>query len=650
MLQIKILHDTETVRYAAEEFKKYLHLMDASIETEILFDTSPDENALRLGFLHELGLDDSDVEDAMLDDVIDVRIEGLRGYIAGSNERSILMGVYEFFKASGCAFPRPGPDGDYVPQKPMANASFRFRKKADYQFRGQCIEGAVGYEHLRETVLWLPKINMNLFMIEQIVPYNYMSRWYRHNISTVPHEPEPPYEKYCEYCEQLELLIKKLGLQLHVMGHGAINEPFGVRHMVSGMDYQISEEAEKAFALVNGKRGLYGRSPFFTQACMSQEWVQDKIVNWLADYLEKKPHIDFLHFWLGDNTNNHCECEECAKEHPSDFYVQMLNKLDAILTARGNSTKIVFIMYVDTLWPPVREKLNNPDRFIMTTACSGGLGGYSAERSTEKLPDWVRNKFPVGITNFKNMLSFVDEWKPIFDGPRFIYEYYLYTSHYADPGYMSFSRQIASDVKTLCVTGFSGIMSDQTQRAYFPTALPDTIIGEFMFDTSLDTEAFIERYMQTLFGEDYKEAVKYLETISSLFDVKALQQNSSIVAQDTAGGEDGVKKAGIFGNTAVGEMIATVPAIVDAFAPTVEKNRALSNPCHAKSWDLLRYHGEYCKYLSDIYVALSKNDVSLARSRFSDCIRYLSEIEDAIHYYFDLVLFHQRTSQLIAGK
>ena len=177
---------------------------------------------------------------------------------------------------------RPGPFGEYVPAFNVSSLVYSFRKKADYPFRGECIEGAVGYEHLRETVYWLPKVNMNLFMIEQIVPYNYMNRWYRHVENTRASHEDIPYKEYCNYCEMLEKDIKKCGLQFHAMGHGALNEPFGVRHMISGQPYDVPEETKKAFALVKGQRELYKSSPFFTQMCMSQEWVQERIVNWLA--------------------------------------------------------------------------------------------------------------------------------------------------------------------------------------------------------------------------------------------------------------------------------------------------------------------------------------------------------------------------------
>lgn len=646
-MKIKLIRDNETIRYAAEELKKYLKMMDESIDAEIVDNAKEGENTVSLGLLSDFGLNDSDVKDAMIDDVIDVDINCLNGYVAGSNDRSVLMGVYNYLKSAGCRWVRPTENGEYIPKADMSSHSFKFRKKADYPFRGECVEGAVSFEHLRDTVIWLPKANMNMFMIEQIVPYNYMSRWYRHLVNTkMPHD-DIPYEQYCDYCLQLEHLIKKLGLQLHVMGHGALNEPFGIRHMVSGMEYNIPEDVKQAFALVNGKRELYSRSPFFTHLCMSKEWVQDKVVNWLADYLEEKPYIDFLHFWLADNTNNQCECEDCAGTHPSDYYVQMLNKLDAILTERGNPAKIVFIMYVDTLWPPVIEKLNNPSRFIVTTATTREKGDkYSDKRSEAGIPEWTRNNFNVP-KGFDTTLSFVDAWKPAFDGPKFIYEYYMYTAHFADPGYMQFSRNIAEDMKGLYLTGFDGVMSDQTQRAFFPTGLPMSIIGEYQFDTTFDTEEFINKYMKDSFGDDYLIAKEYLETVSSIFDLDSLTLNTTVVSQDTGARDANFKTAGILGNTERGEIIAKIPSIVEKYLPVFESNTSLADKCHSESYKMLVYHCEYCNYLSKIYCALANNDKGLARKHLAEAIDYLSEIEGEIHPYFDLVLFNQYMNQII---
>lgn len=646
-MKIRIVRDSETLRYAAEELAKYLRMMDSSVLAELSVGETC-EDAINLGLLADYGLNADDVHDAMIDDVIDANVVNLKGYIAGSNERSVLMGVYNYLKSAGCNWVRPGPLGEYIPKCDPTVVSYRFRKKADYPFRGECIEGAVGYEHLRDTVYWLPKVNMNLFMIEQIVPYNYMHRWYRHVQNTrLPHD-DIPYEQYCDYCLMLEHDIKKCGLQLHVMGHGALNEPFGVRHMISGQEYDIPEETKKAFALVKGQRELYKKSPFFTQVCMSQEWVQEKIVNWLADYLKQKPYIDFLHFWLADNINNHCECEDCIKHRPTDLYVQMLNRLDAKLTEQGNDTKIVFILYVDTLWPPIVEKLNNPSRFIMTTACGTGTK-YSDKRREGGIPEWKRNDYAIQ-GGLDMTLTFVDGWKPAFDGMKFIYEYYLYTPHFGDPGYMTFSKRIAEDIKTLHVTGFDGIMSDQTQRAYFPTALPNAIIGEFLFDTTHDTTAFIEQYLSDAFGAEYAKAKEYLEAVSACFDIDALALKVDVTAQDTGSVDKKAQKSKIWGNRALGEVLSRVPALVDSYLPMIKQCAESADPCHAESWRILTYHVEYCKHISGIYVALAKDDAVLAEQLLDAAVDYLSEIEMEIHPYFDLVLFKQRFKRMIEGK
>lgn len=645
-MKIIILRKTETIMYAADELKKYLSMVDPSVVAEIT--EGNDGEGIVLGLLSDLGLDVSDVKDAMIDDVIDVNIDCLRGYIAGSNERSILMGVYKYFKSVGCRWVRPGNEGEYIPKADLSCHTFTYRKKADYPFRGQAIEGAADFEDVRDTILWLPKVDMNLFQIEQIVPYNYMSRWYLHTANTrLPHD-DIPYEDYCKYAAELELVVKKCGLQLHGLGHGALNEPFGIRYKAPGMEYTIPEDAKDAIALVNGERKLFNNHPMQTQLCMSQKWVRDRVVNWIVNYMKEKPYIDFMHFWLNDAINNQCECEDCKKKHPSDWYVDMLNDLDARLTEEKIDSKIVFIMYIDTLWPPEVSRLNNPSRFIVTTACGSGKG-YSAKRREGGIPKWERNNY--GIVGGLDMaLTFIDGWKPIFDGPRFVYEYLFYTAHFADPGFMTYTRKVAADAKALKVTGFEGIMSDQSQRLYFPTGLPVSAFGEFLFDSSLDTEEYIDKYIQDSFGKDWKEAKEYLENISACFDLEALTQKTDVTAQDTGCEDKNSKKAGIIGNEPVGDVIATVPAAVEKFAPIVERNLALDDKCHRESWRILQYHGEYCKGLADVYFALSRNDIAGARARYDKLQDYLSEVECEIRPYFDLCLFNQRTRQVMAGK
>ena len=107
-MTIRTLHNTETLTYAKEELIKYITKIDPSYTV--------DGDGICLGYLSDFGLSESEIEDRVLDDVIDISIIGSNGYIAGSNDRSVLMGVYDLLKSLGCRWVRPGEDGEYIPQ------------------------------------------------------------------------------------------------------------------------------------------------------------------------------------------------------------------------------------------------------------------------------------------------------------------------------------------------------------------------------------------------------------------------------------------------------------------------------------------------------------------------------------------------------
>jgi hypothetical protein len=89
------------------------------------------------------------------------------------------------------------------------------------------------------------------------------------------------------------------------------------------------------------------------------------VVNDLID--GKNKYVDHLHIWPLD-CGTWCECEECQKANPTDWYVMMLNEIDERLAAKGLDTRIVFICYTDTTWAPLYEKLKNTKRFSFMLA------------------------------------------------------------------------------------------------------------------------------------------------------------------------------------------------------------------------------------------------------------------------------------------
>lgn len=641
-MKIFILRDSETVRYAAEELKKYLKMIDGT-EAEISFDSGD----IRLGLLDDFGLSTDGVDDAVIDDVIDINIDSLKGYIAGSNERSILMGVYNFLKSAGCMWVRPGINGEFIPKVDMSKHSFTYRKKADYGFRGECIEGAVSYEHLRDTVEWLPKVNMNFFMIEQIVPFNYMDRWYTHEYNTVRSDEKLTYEQAEKYVYMLEGEIKKRGLQLHSLGHGYFYEPYGIHYQTNKTEYNVSDEARSTMALLDGKRGLSHNSPFHTQLCYSNEKARRDHIMWLVDYMKKKPYIDFLHIWLGDGANNQCECAECSKKTVSDWYMILLRELDEEFTRQGIDTKIVFIMYNDTMWAPEYEKILNKDRFIVTVTVQARDHGkvFSPERYKGKLLPYQRNNIDY-MNSVDKMLSYKDAWKCAYDGRAFLFEYRMYTDHIVDPGYMSVSKIMYEDCRVLSELGFDGIISDKTQRSYFPTGLPMALMGETLFDKSLDYEEYAKTYFEKAFGADGVLAREYLEKITEYFDPSSLRVVVDVTYEDTGTGSKRMI-GGIKGKTEVIPRLEKIAPYTDKFLATVKKNLSITDKCQAFSWKLLYYHTEYCKRFADVLISVAENDTESAMKKYESMLEYLSPIEEEISLEFDMHIFARKMKQII---
>ena len=91
-----------TVDYAAEELKKYLRMMmPEGGDVKIAYNPLA-EYGFRLGLMSDLGLDVSDAEDLELDDILYIDCDTEGGIIAGSNPRSVLLSVYEYFRQMGC--------------------------------------------------------------------------------------------------------------------------------------------------------------------------------------------------------------------------------------------------------------------------------------------------------------------------------------------------------------------------------------------------------------------------------------------------------------------------------------------------------------------------------------------------------------------
>ncbi len=480
-----------------------------------------------------------------------------------------------------------------------------------------------------------------MFMLEQIVPYNYINRWYKHDGSTFLKDENVSYEKVREYVHELELLIKKCGLQLHSLGHGYMLEPYGIHYKTINDKYELNAEAIEDIAIVNGKKELFLGSPNFTQLCYSNPNIRAKLVKFLADYAQNKPYIDFLHVWLSDAANNQCECENCINERVSDLYVKLLNELDLELTRRGIDMKIVFILYVDTLWAPLYEKINNTDRFVMLTAIGGRdySKPYDSTPYDKPIPKYVKNKYSVE-ESFPLRLEFMKEWKRAFNGRKFVYEYHMYMQHYNDPGYIRLSELLLQDIKNIGNFDIQGIMSDQTQRSFFPNGLPMCIYARGSFDTDLDFDKFTKDYFKSAYGDDWNLALNYLKSISSLMSPDVLQTKMNIVDMDVDIHSKKKQMTKIWMESReVQSDFKNAIKLAENFKGIANKNTQLSNKTWQKSWQLLKIHTEYVMRYADILLSFSSGNKDEAKTKFDEFVDVFSKYEVDISTEFDLFLF-----------
>lgn len=642
---------SETAEYSAYELKKYItELSRGAIVPKLHFvDVLPEtiqEDCVVLATLEELSLDTSDLTDPFIEDILDINIENLTGYIAGSNQRSILMGVYKYCTSAGCRFIRPGENGDYVPHADLYHHSFQYRKKADYPFRGQCVEGAVSYEHIRDTVYWLPKIGMNMYMIEGLVPYAYMNKWYSHIGNSILRSASQAadYQMMEEYTDLLEKDISKTGLQFHSLGHAWMFEPLGLHTGdpagEEAAKNALTEEQKRHLALVKGKRGIMHNSTFFTHFCYSNPDTRKLLVDYMVDYIQKKPHVDFVHMWLADSTNNHCECEECAKMHPSDYYVMMLNELDDELTKIGSEARVVLIMYSETQRPPQKLKLNHPKRFVLLSAIMVNYGkGYLIDEYTGEVPEFKRNQYykPSNALSFK----WHKEWKKICGNVHSItFEYRFYKDMYCDLGHMQISRETYRDMKNLENAAYQGCMNDQTHRMYMPTSLPIIAMGETLFDKDVDYEKMTNEYFEGAFGPEWKACREYLEKLSELLCPSNFRVGGGAGVQETALATAETGDISWVNNPHVAACAAKIPPLIDDFASTIIRNLTSSiSLSQLTSWNYLRYHAEICKLFSKILLAGARDGIDAAIERYDNLKQYLCEHELEFHNAFDVYLY-----------
>ena len=598
-----------TVDFAAEELKKYMRMMMPEAG-EIPIKYAPDaKEGLRLGLMADLGIDTSEAEDLVLDDILHIDTDGKNGIIAGSNHRSVLLAVYRYLRENGCRWFFPGIDGEYIPVQDVQPT--QYHKMADCRYRGQCNEGAEYQSNMMEVIDFQPKIGMNVFMIEFDNPKVYYDFYYNSNHNKGNRPPEPISAITAkQWKRQCEAELSKRSLQFHDMGHGWTAEPFGISSAngwVREDDNPVPEDMRQYLAEYKGVRELWGGVALNTQFCMSNPEARTIVAKYVAEYAYKHQNVDYLHIWLADGSYNHCECPECRKKTPSDWYVMLLNEIDEYLTERKLDTRIVFICYTDTTWAPETEKIHNTKRFSFLLAAITRTYTSPVPQVLPQieLAPFELNKegsFPRTVEEY---ILHAKEWRKDANVPSMVYEYHFWVHQYCDPGSMDFAKLLHDDVKGYYKHGFDGIIQDGSQRSFFPTGYNFLAYAETLFDTKVDLEKVKRDYFEHAFGDIADEVINYLTAVTAAFDMCYMMD-----------GNPAAEGKGRYYAPQQAEKLQSIKTIAEKYDTIFEEHRVMPYRAQTVSMKLLRYHLEFVTALAEVCSLKATGEDAKAKEKF----------------------------------
>ncbi len=628
MYYITKISSAEAIDYAALELKKYLGMMMPE-GGDIKISQAPHaECGFRLGLMQDFGLDVSDAEDVELDDIIYIDCNEEGGIIAGDNPRSVLIAVYEYLRRNGCRWLYPGIDGEYIPVKNIEPVTYRH--KPILRCRGYATEGAMSQDAVLKFLDFMPKLGLNTFMIEFRVPRTYYKWYYVHGRNQENRTPESiSDEQVVQWKRQMETELAKRGLLYHAIGHGWTVDPFGIdsKYTWEKLDESVvPTDMVKYLAEVKGKRGLFEGVAANTQFCMSNPEARRMFVECVIKYAQKHTNIDYLHVWLADSINNHCECAECQKKSPSDYYVILMNELDRALTEKKIATKVALIAYLDTIYPPTTERIENPDRFILLLApiSRSYASTYPAKDTVYEVEAYKRNDC-TRVGALAHNMKYYEGWKEKVDSDGITFEYHFWKHLTYDLTGLQMARRVFEDVAYYREKGIKGILENGTMRPFFPNGIAFYTYARSMYDETLSFDEISTDYYSHIYGSDYQAFVDYFEKLNKIFPYHLLAINAD-------GG--GMKKNLNFEPGYV-KILETLDDVLENGAELISTNFNSDVRVQTVSVRLLEKHQKYMRLLRNVLCEKSMGNNEEAAKHLEEFRTAFGKEEINIEPYFD---------------
>ncbi|MHB9132357.1 MAG: DUF4838 domain-containing protein [Armatimonadota bacterium] len=629
-LTIYCLDDDAPVRLAAKELARCLRAMTGTrvaVRPAKRFSTK--RGGIYVGLpghaRRELGATACLPDD--WDDALLVRSYGASLLLTGANPRSILFSAYRWLEALGARWIRPGKDGEHLPAIDMpALTGWDLTEQPAQRHRGIVIEGTNFIEQVLELVDWMPKLRMNAYMLQFRVCAYFWRRWYERNMRAIKN----PHLLSMEECAALDNrvieAVKDRGLLFHQVGHGWTCEAVG--NHGSGWEKEAQSapaEIRPLLAEVNGVRDWADGIPINTELCYSNPEARRRFVAEVINYAQAHPNVDVLHTWASDGLNNCCECADCAKMSPSDWYITLLNEISPRLAQEAPHMRIVALCYSNTMWPPEQVAPSGLGKnliFMFAPIARCYAHTILDKRCIEKpvLTPFTRNQVarPRSNADYAAMLRAWQRYLPA-GTDAFVFDYHFWWALPKDLLGTNYLYMLHDDVQQYRKAGLNGILNCQLQRTTMPTGLPQIAMAEYLWNPELTPEEVKDHYFPAAFGPASHLAQEFLDAF----------------AQATGACGHGNKwwlgMSRYKARTVRRVLRQHVPHLRQAFKET-------KNPVWKRSWELLLYYVRYQQLLWTAIIARTNNRPE-AVDLIHRTIDYLWRTEPKFYHWVDTHFF-----------
>lgn len=447
-------------------------------------------------------LPDLPADDPLRDEVV-VRSRGRQLILAGSNPRSVLYAVYTYLDRLGFAWVVPGPEGEIVPRlRRVPTRGYAIRHQAALIHRGFALAGAYSVEQGEAFIAWMARNRFNHFFLEGATA----RPWFEKVAG-----PQPA-ARIRAWDRRIDRAVKDRGMILERMGHGWTRWALGVAP---------GKPTPRTFRLTADRRRLLARNgdgtirrSFHAQLCLSQPASHAAMADRVCRYAKAHPEIDVLGVWMADGFNNWCECPKCARVHPSDLWVRLINRLARDVYRVRPDLKIEVLGYSSLMEPPHTAVDNSRGNVILMYAPF--LRCYLHRLDDPRcVSDQPLRTFPPANRLHHPMngefFGFFKGWREQFSGVNYVFDYYHWLPIKRDIFEGNVPEAICGDLTSYPAHGITGCVDCSRAQSFWPTPLGRWLQARASWDSTTDYPAERRRLLTLTFGRHAPLADRYLK-------------------------------------------------------------------------------------------------------------------------------------------